>query len=284
MVTKEFLIEKVREKKELRGLAVQVVTDVVDAYLSQHRIKLEHVSERESREIVKEVRRKLRIYTARFQRNSGDRASLVTARRYKEVLATHASTADRMTDYALLKNELKKRNVKSILDLGCGLNPIALAESGMEYYAVDIREDERVLLTAFFHQEGISGKGIICDIRKDLPSVPSVDACLLMNILDVLEKKGHKRAEEIITKVKARYFFITFSTKTLSRRPMRHPQRGWIERLLTRRGYVWERFSLSAEILYVANCKESEFASTENSNSLRSSLHPKVLNKKTRTF
>ncbi len=252
MVTKDFLIEKVQEKKELRGLAVQIVIDVIDSYIINNRIKLEQVREHESLIIVKEVRRRLRTYTARFQRNAEDRASLIAARRYKEVLATHASTADRMTDYVLLKNELKKRNVKSILDIGCGLNPIALAESGMDYYAVDIREDEQALLTTFFYQEGIAGKGIICDIRKNLPSVPPVDACLLMNILDVLEKNGHKRAEEIITEIKAKYFFITFFTKTLSKKPMRHPQRGWIERLLTRRGYQWERFSLSAEILYVA--------------------------------
>jgi|SRR3989338_2085255 len=260
MVTKEFLIKKIQEKKELRGLSVQIVIDVVDSYLSHYRMNLEQVSKHESIIIVKEVRRKLHIYTARFQRNAEDRASLISARRYKDVLTTHASTAVRITDYVLLRNELKKRNVKSILDLGCGLNPIALAESGMKYYAVDIREDEQALLAAFFHQEGITGKGIICDIRKNLPSVPPVDACLLMNVLDVLETRGHKRAEEIITGVNARYFFITFSTKTLSKRPMRHPQRGWIERLLTRRGFLWERVSLSTEILYIANYEESEFA------------------------
>ncbi|HLC53511.1 MAG TPA: hypothetical protein VJK03_03120, partial [Candidatus Nanoarchaeia archaeon] len=137
MVTKEFLIKKIQEKKELRGLSVQIVIDVVDSYLSHYRMNLEQVSKHESIIIVKEVRRKLHIYTARFQRNAEDRASLISARRYKDVLTTHASTAVRITDYVLLRNELKKRNVKSILDLGCGLNPIALAESGMKYYAVD---------------------------------------------------------------------------------------------------------------------------------------------------
>ena len=252
MVSNEFLIEKVLEKKELRGLAVQIVRDVIDSYLDFYNIKLENISERDSIIIIKEVRRKLRTYNARFQRGSNNRTSLVSSRLYNDLLATHASTADRINDYPLLRKELDRRGVKSILDIGCGLNPIALAHSGIKYYAVDIREDEQAIINSFFYQEGISGKTIICDVRKDLPLVPPVDACLLMNILDVLETKGHKLAEQIITGINARYFFITFSTKTLSKKPMRHPQRGWIERLLTRRGYLWEQVSLSTEILYIA--------------------------------
>jgi len=252
MVTKEFLKEMVRKKKELRALAAPVIDDVLTLCLRQHQLKAEDVNERDARLIIKEVRAKLRVYTGRFQRSHEKRSFLLDARRYEDVLMTHASSADRMADYPALRNELEKIQIRSILDLGCGLNPLALARVATTYYAVDIREDELALVAEFFKQENISGKTIVCDIRKELPVLPPVDVCLLMNILDIIESRVHIRAEEIITNVKAKYFFITFSTKTLSGKPMRHPQRGWIERLLTRRRYLWKRITLSTEVLYIA--------------------------------
>ena len=252
MVTLESIRKKVQEKRELRGLAVSVVDESIARYLGRRGINPEPLTTREVRLIVKEVRAELRRYTGRFQKKSAARTQWLEQHRYNKLLTTHASAAARQTDYPLLREELAKRGVKSILDIGCGLNPIALARPGMSYDAVDIREDELALIRLFFQQEHIEGRALALDVRKELPAPVPVDACLLMNILDVIEKRAHKRAEEILTAVNARFFFISFSTKTLSGRPMRHPQRGWIERLLDRKGFKWERHMLTTEVLYVA--------------------------------
>lgn len=262
MVSLEFLKEQVRQKPELASLSAPVVEEAIVACLRKHRVSAEALAARDARLIVKEVRQGLRMLAGRYQHPvyRSQRPVLLAARRYRSLLLTHASTASRIADYALLKRELKKRRVASILDLGSGLNPIALATPGVTYYALDIREDDLSLVAAFFHQEQIAGTTLVCDLRKNLPSLPFVDACLLMNVLDVVETqkpKGHKRAEEIIASIQAKYFFITFSTKTLSGSPMRHPQRGWIERLLTRRGFLWKRISLSTEVLYIAQAPDT---------------------------
>src|SRR3989344_1240938 len=99
MVTKEFLKEMVRKKKELRALAAPVIDDVLTLCLRQHQLKAEDVNERDARLIIKEVRAKLRVYTGRFQRSHEKRSFLLDARRYEDVLMTHASSADRMADY-----------------------------------------------------------------------------------------------------------------------------------------------------------------------------------------
>lgn len=256
MVSLEYLRNTVQQKRELRGLALSVVDEVILRILQKHRCKAQELNEREARLIVKEVRAQLRTYAGRFQRSSDERPSLLAERKYEKLLLTHTSTAIRLKDYKIIHQELEERNVQSILDLGCGLNPIALARKGMTYHAADIREDELALLSAFFKQEHIAGTTYVCDLRTSLPNVLSVDACLLMNVLDLVERRGHKRAETILTTVKARYFFITFSTKTLSGKPMRHPQRGWIERLFDRIGYKWQRIPLATEVLYIASVAE----------------------------
>jgi hypothetical protein len=255
MVSLEYLRQRIQQKRELARLASAVIDERIAACVARHRIALEKISARDAQLIIKEVRGDLRMLASRFQNNTGieERSALLAARCYRQLLLTHASSAARIADYPFLKKELAARKVTSIADLGSGLNPLALAVPGRVYYAVDIQEDELALVSRFFQQEGIAGTTLVCDLRTSLPALPSVDACLLMNVLDVIEKrKGHKRAEEILTSITAKYFFITFSTKTLSGKPMRHPQRGWIERLLTRRGYVWKRTPLSSEILYIA--------------------------------
>lgn len=269
MVSLGYLRGQVQQKRGLERLAVNVIEDSIVACLQKHRISAAALSVRDARLIVKEVRQSLRLLAARFQRGASaeERSALMATRQYQQLLLTHTSAAARIADYPLLRRELTARRVTSIVDLGSGLNSLALAAPGITYYAVDIREDELSLISSFFQQEKISGTTLVCDLRKSLPSLPPADACLLMNVLDVIEPRrhSHKRAEEIITSITAKYFFITFSTKTLSGKPMRHPQRGWIERLLTRRGYAWKRIPLSAEVLYVARSPASTAASNGGS-------------------
>jgi len=59
------------------------------------------------------------------------------------------------------------------------------------------------------------------------------------------------KAEKIIRKIPSQYLLISFSTKTLSGRPMNHPQRGWIEQLTKRLGYGFEIIKSKNEIFYL---------------------------------
>ncbi len=139
------------------------------------------------------------------------------------------------------------------MDLGCGINPLALARKGIVYYALDIKKDELDLIKEFFVKKDIAGETILFDVRKIKEiELPAVDMCLIFKVFDILEKRGHKLAEEIIDNVKCRYFLISFSTKTLSGKPMNHPQRGWIERLLARKGFKFKQIKSKNEIFYLA--------------------------------
>ena len=144
-------------------------------------------------------------------------------------------------------------NIKSILDLGCGLNPIFLASENREYYALDINNSFIERINSFFSEKKIKGNAFFFDLKKISPLIlPKADICLILKVFDVIEKRGHKLAEKIINSINSRYFLISFPTKTLSGMPMRHPQRGWIEHLLSRLGFSFKFYKTKDEIFYLA--------------------------------
>ena len=171
----------------------------------------------------------------------------------QELLDTHTSTKERLEDYQSLKDKITPLQVNSILDLGCGINPIALASKEINYSATDINEDDLKLIKIYFKTNKIQGEVFTYDLRALKNPLPKADLCLLLKVFDVLETKGHKLAEKIINFIQCKYILISFSTKTLSGKPMNHPQRGWIERLLKRLNYKYECFKTKNEIFYLVN-------------------------------
>jgi len=201
--------------------------------------------------LVKKIRSKLRLLTGRFQTSSKERDALLQKGDILSLLKTHSSTKERIEFYSELNSRIYSLSIKSILDLGAGLNPIAVANQSVIYYAVDIKRDELQLIGKFFKKNKIRGKTIYCDLRHLDCIFPKADICLIFKVFDVLETGGHKLAEKIIRDTDCKYFIVSFSTKTLSGQPMNHPQRGWIERLLSRLGFKFEVFKSNNEIFYL---------------------------------
>jgi len=242
------LILLIKKKSELKSISNEVVKDEVMKHLKN--IDRNYLSTKEKRVIMKEVRSNLRRLTGRFKFKNK-----IKNLRYENLLEEHSSTKERLPFYLIIKDKINSLNVSSILDLGCGLNPIAIAEKKYRYYALDIMEDDLEIVNNFFKENKISGETISYDLRKINDNLPKADICLIMKVFDVLEKRGHKLAEKILTSVNSDYFLVSFSTKTLSGKPMNHPQRGWIERLFSRLGFAFESFAIPNEIFYLAKSR-----------------------------
>ncbi len=236
-----------KQKRELQDIAESVVQTTLEEQLRKNKLSTTaNLTAKEKKILVKEARAVLRQSAGQYH------APLSKAATVPELLKSHTSTRERQALYPLLKRKIHELKVTSVLDLGCGLNPLALAEPSVRYYAADIRQDDLARVDAFFKKHNIKGKAFVYDAKRIDTSLPPVDLCLLMQLVDVLEKRGHKLAEKILTTVSARYFCISFATKTISGRPMNHPQRGWIERLLLRLGYPFECIKTKKEIFYFA--------------------------------
>lgn len=245
------LVKKIKEKKELSSLADQLIIDTLNNYLKKHNLSLEKVSDPDSKIIVKEVRAKLRVFSGRYQKSLKDRKKFLNDNSLQELLKTHSSTAERLEFYPTLKKIIKELKVNSILDLGCGLNPIALASPEIKYNASDIKQDELSLIKLFFKKNQIKGNVFIYDLKRIKEDLPKSDLCLLFKVLDILEEKEHKIAEEIIKKTPCKKILVSFATKKLSGKPMSQPRRFWFEKMLTRLNLKFEKFSSRNEIFYL---------------------------------
>ena len=254
MVSKQELIENIKKKKELSGLPDSFVLDALEEQLAKLGVKSLDLKKAQQKALVKLVRADLRKKTGMFQKVTEklwkSRLELLEEGKIGEILETHASTKERLSFYPKLKEIISSLNVKSILDLGCGLNPLALASPEIVYYAVDIQKGELELIKKFFQKNNIQGKTISKDLSKDI-NLPPADLCLALKLFDILESKGHKQAENILKSISCRHFIISFSTKTLSGKPMLHVKRPWLERILNRLAYKFSIINSENEIFYI---------------------------------
>ncbi|MBI2452532.1 hypothetical protein HYV50_05685 [Candidatus Pacearchaeota archaeon] len=248
------LIKKIKEKRELKGISDGVVEELIDNYVFKYKIDFEKIREKEMKIIVKDIRAELRNYVGRFQKSLKDRIKMLENGNIWGMLKTHSSTAERLDFYPKLRRKIREMKVKSILDMGCGLNPVALAEKGIKYYACDINLDDLEIVERFFEKEKINGRVFICDVRDIKDNLPVGDLCFLLKVLDIIEKNKKKKIEitkKIFEKVKCKKFLISFSTKKLSGKMMNRPDRIWFEKLLMDLGLKFEKFESENEVFYL---------------------------------
>tara|TARA_Y100000034_G_C6900641_1_gene416475 strand:+ start:561 stop:1349 length:789 start_codon:yes stop_codon:yes gene_type:complete len=252
MVSESDLIKKIKEKSELKGLANQLVKKQLSLYLEKDNLSLSNLSKQDQKIVVKEIRSVLRNLTGQYQKSTKKRSSLLEKESFFEILKTHSSTSERLSHYPEIKKKITPLKVKSILDLGCGLNPLALASKNYEYFASDIKEDELSIISSFFKKKKFSGKTFFFDLQSSkLSTLPKADLCIMFKVLDVVDKKPYKITQSLLKKVNCKYFLISFASKKLSGKKMNHPERKWFEHLLTKLKLKYSSFRSENEIFYL---------------------------------
>src|SRR3990167_5723683 len=186
---KSEIIAEIKKKKELSGLANSLVSDNLDSYIKKYKISIENLSPKQLKVLIKDIRAILRNQAGRFQK-SFKKITKKEEYSIEELIRAHASTAERMDFYPKLKSIIKSLKVNSILDIGCGLNPIALADKKIYYHASDINEEYLSLVSKFFKKNNIKGEVFVYDIRNPNSDLPKADICLLFKLLDVVGAKN----------------------------------------------------------------------------------------------
>ncbi len=248
------IIGEIKKKKELAGISDSVVENILSDYLEKYGLNSDKLSKGGIKIIIKEVRANLRNLVGRFQRKPEKRGYLLCSQNFQELLSTHSSTAERLDFYDELKKIIKNTRAKSILDLGCGLNPLALASPETAYYASDINEHELRIIEDFFRQKNIKGETFVCDLKKMDKILPKADLCLLFKVLDVVDPAGKNRGKitkKILSEAHCRKFLVSFSTKKLSGKKMNFPRREWFERMLKKLKMSFSTFESSNEFFYL---------------------------------
>lgn len=259
------IASKIKQSRKYKDISEELIKSAVEEYLRGN----ENVDEEIA---LKDIKAILHKAHGSFRTKDKERIALLkeleenpeNSEIIDKILETNRSTKERLEIYREVYRKIFAitGKPKSILDLGCGINPVSFVYMDLEnpevkYYACDINESDRDFLEKFFQISKIQGKSEILDLGKieNVKYLPKADLCLMFKLIDVLEeeKEGHKYAEEMIKILaeKARFIVVSFATKTLSGKKMRHPYRGWIERMLDRIGLDFERFESKNEIFYV---------------------------------
>lgn len=138
-----------------------------------------------------------------------------------QIMAHHVSTYERID----LLDEIEETifadlpEIHSVMDIACGLNPLAapwmrLAPEA-HYFAYDIYQNMMDFLQNVLTTWGFRGEGIVCDVTGNLPA-QKVDLALALKSIPCLQNLDKSIGTRMIENVNCRYFLISFPSQSLS--------------------------------------------------------------------
>lgn len=140
-----------------------------------------------------------------------------------EIMRWHVSTQERLPilDYFYTTTLADLPPIKSIVDLACGLNPLAWLwmpfDSHTTYQAYDIYADGMAFVDAFMGIVGLNGRAAVRDILHNPPTEP-VDLAFILKTLPCLEQIDKQAGTHLLDAIQARYLLISYPAASLSGR------------------------------------------------------------------
>lgn len=189
---------------------------------------------------------------------SGDDAGL--RRALERAMATHASTRERLSELSHFYGELRPylSGAARVLDLACGLNPLAYPWMGREPQAHYLAWDLDHRLVEFVDQVlTVLGAPHTCETVDLLEpeQVPECDVALLLKLLPCLEQQRSGASRELLLRIPARTLVVSFPLESLGGRTrgMREHYGTGFEALLATEGWSHRRFESGRELVYVVH-------------------------------
>jgi 16S rRNA (guanine(1405)-N(7))-methyltransferase len=149
---------------------------------------------------------------------SNDRAMLQQA--CLSIMSHHASTRERLPIidqfYTACMAELAP--IHSILDIACGLNPLAIPwmplAADANYYAYDVHQQMLAFLAHCMDILGVRGQAQAVDLVQHCPQ-QEADVALVLKTLPCLEQINKQAGYYILRALKARYLIVSFPVHSL---------------------------------------------------------------------
>ncbi|MGH2501183.1 MAG: 16S rRNA methyltransferase, partial [Ktedonobacterales bacterium] len=144
----------------------------------------------------------------------------------RQVMARHASTRERLPilDQFYAQTLAGIGPIRSVLDLACGLNPLALRwlplADDAEYVACDIYGDMMAFLGGYFALETAHGRpGLrgLAETRDALAAPPQrhADLALILKAIPCLEQIDKSAGERLLLSTRADHLLISFPAHSL---------------------------------------------------------------------
>lgn len=175
-----------------------------------------------------------------------------------DLMARHASTRERLPIvqrfYAEIFADLPP--IRSILDVGCGLNPLAIPWMPLNgdavYHASDIDRTIVEFITQYLALVGISGSVEMRD-QATHPGGPPVDLALVLKVLPVLDQIERGAAGRLLDALDASFILVSYPVHTLGgrRKGMEETYERQLEALVAGRAWEVQRFGFPGELAFL---------------------------------
>lgn len=174
------------------------------------------------------------------------------------LLACHASTRERLPFLESFYDAIFRRvgSVRRILDLGCGMNPLAIPwmalPTGCVYQAIDVYEDLMPFLDAALPLLGVTGQAAVAS-ALDHPITAPVDLALLLKCLPCFEQIDRAAVPRLLDSLQARHILLTYPVRSLSGRAkgMAVNYEAQFQRLAAGRDWQVERLLFPNELAFL---------------------------------
>ena len=257
------LLAAVLESPKYRALCPEVITAIGERELDRRR---------DLAEAIKATKRKLhqiggayalgsRQYARwlgqlRIAKELGDSAEF--ERLCRQIMRAHASTNERLPIlerfYALTLAEIPPP--RSVLDLACGLNPLALPwmplAEGAAYYAYDIYEDMADFLGEFLALTHTLGRAEARDVLRRPPE-QHADLALLLKAIPCLEQIDAPAVLPLLEAINATYLLVSFPVHSLGGKAkgMSATYEAHFRELVAGKPWEIKRFAFATELAFL---------------------------------
>lgn len=176
----------------------------------------------------------------------------------RELMAGHASTRERLPllDTAYQQIFARLPPVQSVLDVACGLHPLARPwmplTPQVAYTAWDIFSDQIDFLNGFFQLMGYAGTAAQRDVLADV-SGPPVDVAFVLKTLPCLEQLQRGAGGRLLRQIDAAWLVVSFPSQSLGGRKkgMAQNYAAYFQEQVAKTGWQVERLDFPSEQFYL---------------------------------
>jgi 16S rRNA (guanine(1405)-N(7))-methyltransferase len=188
---------------------------------------------------------------------AGDDARAVLRR----AMAEHASTRERLDHLEALHAALARRvgTPRSLLDVACGLEPLALPwwglPAGAEVHAWDVDTALVGFVGAALEHLGYAARAAAVDVLEPPAAWPTTEVALVLKTLPCLEQQAPGAGAALLAAIPAPTLVVSFPTRSLGGRAkgMGATYARGFEALLAARGWAADAFEVGPELVYVVS-------------------------------
>jgi 16S rRNA (guanine(1405)-N(7))-methyltransferase len=174
------------------------------------------------------------------------------------MMGEHTSTRERIPIigrfYASILDSIAP--IESVVDLACGLNPLALPwmplSKNAPYYGCDVYTDLANFLNIYLDTIRRPGHIEVCDLTQRIPAQP-VHLALLLKTLPCLEQLNKSIGLGLLDGIQASYLLVTFPTASLggNLKGMIKHYSNYFSGLIEDRSWTITRFEFPSELAFL---------------------------------